>query len=237
MTDPAAATTTPADFVIQKKRVRLLGLTVDDCIKEFFGGNAIISIVVLALITYFLFREGAGFFGQNRQNLEVYRRAGLEYVDFIRAQSEDHTALTRYLADVRLRAFNHHTQVKKLSADEANTLLAPFDEFSGKFSDAIEPLRGFVSDLGEAATTLKTKFIVNEDKKIERLQLYAEGKNAEAEKVEIAPIDFATELKALTGTLPAYKEMNREFAGKLTGLLTAAPAMPTPDLQQRLQRW
>ena len=62
-----------------------------------------LSIVVLALITYFLFREGAGFFGQNRQNLEVYRRAGLEYVDFIRAQTENHTALTHYLADVRLR--------------------------------------------------------------------------------------------------------------------------------------
>src|SRR5688572_33343970 len=105
MIEPATSSP-PAGFVIHKKRVRLLGLTVDDCIKAFFGGNAVISIVVLALITYFLFREGAGFFGQNRQNLEVYRHAGLEYVDIIRAQAEDHTSLTRYLSDVRLRAQN-----------------------------------------------------------------------------------------------------------------------------------
>src|SRR6186713_2037006 len=100
MTEPATSSP-PVGFVIHKKRVRLLGLTVDDCIKAFFGGNAIVSIVVLALITYFLFREGAGFFGQNRQNLEVYRRAGLEYIDFIRAQTDDHAALGRYLSDVR----------------------------------------------------------------------------------------------------------------------------------------
>src|SRR5512144_1293904 len=110
MSVPITTPARPASFVIQKKRVRLLGLTVDDCIKAFFGGNAVVSIVVLALITYFLFREGAGFFGQNRQNLEVYRRAGLEYVDFIREQSEGHTALTRYLSDVRMRAVKYYIE-------------------------------------------------------------------------------------------------------------------------------
>lgn len=236
MTEPALATP-PANFVIQKKRMKFLGLTVEDCIKAFFGGNAIVSVVVLALITYFLFREGSGFFGQNRQNLEVYRRAGLEYVDFIRAQAEDHTALTRYLADVRLRTLTHYTQEKKQSYEDANAALAGFDEFTGRFSDAVEPLRGLVSELGDAASAIKTKFIVNEDKKIERLQLYAEGRIADAEKVEIVPVDFAAELKILTGTLPAYRDMNREFARTLTGMLAAPPALPTPELQQRMQRW
>jgi phosphate transport system permease protein len=237
MSVPITTPARPASFVIQKKRVRLLGLTVDDCIKAFFGGNAVVSIVVLALITYFLFREGAGFFGQNRQNLEVYRRAGLEYVDFIREQSEGHTALTRYLSDVRMRAMKHYSEEKKLPLDEANAALAAFDEFSGKFSDAVEPIRGLVSDLGEVATALKTKFIVNEDKKVERLQLQAEGKDAAAEKVEIVPIDFAAELKPLTGTLPAYKELNREFARQLTATLATLPSMPTLELQRRIERW
>jgi phosphate transport system permease protein len=226
----------PASFVIQKKTVKLLGLTVDDLIKAFFGGNAVVSIIVLALITYFLFREGAGFFGQNRQNLEVYRHAGLEYVDFIRAQSDDHTALTRYLSDIRLRAVNHYTEEKKLSVDHANTALAAFDEFSGKFSDAVEPVRGLVSELSEVASAIKTKFIVNEDKKEERLQLYAEGKVADAEKVQIVPVDFASELKPLLGTLPAYKEANREFAHKLTTVLGTPPILPTRDLQLRMQK-
>ena len=139
MTPPETVSTPPPGFVLHKKRLRFLGLTVEDCIKAFFGGNAIMSIVVLALITYFLFREGAGFFGQNRQNIEVYRQAGLEYVDYLRQQTDDHTALTRYLSDVRLRALNHLAEEKKLSFEDASTALAPFDEFAGKFGDAVDP--------------------------------------------------------------------------------------------------
>ncbi|WP_414662542.1 phosphate ABC transporter permease subunit PstC [Horticoccus sp. 23ND18S-11] len=238
MTPPAPTappTTPPAGFVIQKKTVRLLGLTVDDCIKVFFGGNAVISVVVLALITYFLIREGSGFFGQNQRNLEVYRRAGLEYVDLMRALSDDHTALTRYLADVRLRALTHHLEQEKLSLEAANAALAPLDEFTGKFTDAVDPVRGLVSDLTEVASAIKTKFIVSEDKKEERRQLLAEGKVAEADKVVIVPVDFVSELKPLTGTLPAYKEASRALAQQLTSVLATSPPLPTPELQQRLQ--
>lgn len=87
-----------AHFLANRSRIRIFGLTLDDGIRVFFGGNAVVSVIVLTLITYFLFREGAGFFGQNRQNLLVYRQAGLEYVDFMRRQQDDHTALTRYLS-------------------------------------------------------------------------------------------------------------------------------------------
>src|SRR6195256_1861325 len=75
----------------------------DDFIKAFFGSNALIAIVVLALITIFLFREGFGFFGQNLRNIRLYRRAGLEFVDIIRAQTEQHAALSRKLSDIRLQ--------------------------------------------------------------------------------------------------------------------------------------
>ncbi len=237
---PPAAASGPdraAAFAIRKKRVKLLGLTVDDCIKSFFGGNALVSIVVLTLITYFLVREGAGFFGQNRQNLQVYRQAGLEYVDFIRVQADDHTALTRYLSDLRLRSLRHLTETKGRSLDDANAALAPFDEFAGKFGDAVEPVRGIVSELTEVATAIKTKFIVNEDKKEERRQLLAEGKKTEADAVAITPVDFAAELKPLLGALPAYKDANREFTAKLTAVLAAPPALPAPELEQRLQRF
>jgi phosphate transport system permease protein len=232
----AGASATLARFAIIKKKVRLLGLTVDDCIKAFFGGNAIVSVVVLALITYFLFREGSGFFGQNRQNLQVYRQAGLEFVDHIRRQQEDHTALTRYLSDLRLRTLNHHLNERQRSLEAANAELAAFDDFAGKYSDVVEPLRGMVSDLTEVATAIKTKFIVNEDKKEEQRQLRAEGKAEAAEKVAIVAVDFATELKPLRDALPAYRAANRELAEKLTGLVGALPALPTPELQQRLER-
>src|SRR5207249_7738340 len=75
----------------------------DDFIKAFFGSNALVAIVVLALITIFLFREGFGFFSQNLANLRLYRRAGLEYVDIIRGQAQTHAALSRQLGEIRLR--------------------------------------------------------------------------------------------------------------------------------------
>src|SRR5258708_7268456 len=114
----------PAAFAVSKRRLKLLGLTLDDAIKAFFGGNAVVSVIVLALITIFLFREGFGFFGQNNQNLRIYRQAGLEYVDLMRAQSDDHTALIRYLSDLRLKQLTFLQQKKNLSVAEANGALA-----------------------------------------------------------------------------------------------------------------
>jgi len=224
-------------FPIHKRRLRFLGLTVDDCIKSFFGGNALISVVVLGLITIFLVKEGAGFLGQNRQNLAIYRLAGLEYVDPLRRQSEDHTALTRYLSDLRLRALNHLTDKGGLTLEAANGQLAAFDDFAARFGDAADPLRGLVSDLSEVATAIKTKFLVNEDKKEERRQLLAEGKVAEAGAVVITAVDFSSELKPLRDTLPLYRETNREFARRLGELLGATPRLPAPELQQRMERF
>ena len=76
----------------------------DDFIKAFFGSNALIAIVVLALITIFLFREGFGFFGQNLRNIRLYRRAGLEAVqragsDRDRKSGRTHLPVARKLHD------------------------------------------------------------------------------------------------------------------------------------------
>src|SRR5437868_5706324 len=87
--------------VANSRRARV---TTDRVIRGFFGSNALVAIVVLALITIFLFREGSGFFEQNLNNIRLYRRAGLEFVDIIKAQAERHSALSRELNDVRLQA-------------------------------------------------------------------------------------------------------------------------------------
>ena len=224
-------------FIAYKGRFRFFGLTLDDCIKVFFGGNAVVSIVVLTLITVFLFREGAGFFGQNRRNLEVYRKAGLEYVDFIRTQQDDHTALTRYLSDLRVRQSNYFTQQKKLSMAEANASLGGFDEFAAQYGDDAEPLRALVSDLTEQATAIKEKFAVMADKTIQRTQLLAAGRSDEAAKVQTASINFVVELQPIIGALPAYKAASAELAKRLTAVVATAPAMPLPELQVRMERF
>src|SRR6266852_7340880 len=89
--------------ILSESTARRRRLTTESAIKAFFGSNALVAIVVLALITIFLFREGFGFFGQNLANLRLYRRARLEYVDIMRGQAEGHAALARALNDIRVR--------------------------------------------------------------------------------------------------------------------------------------
>ena len=228
---------TPPQFAVKKRRLKLLGLTTDDAIKAFFGGNAVVSVVVLALITFFLLREGAGFFGQNRDNLRVYRQAGLEYVDFIRAQQDDHTALTRYLSDLRLRQLNLLLHGQKLPLAAANAALAGFDDFANEFGEAVDPVRALVSELTELATATKTKFILTQDRREERRQLLAEGKREAAALVKIEEVNFGEELKPLRATLPAFREASRLLGRKLVAALDRAPRLPAPDLQVRMDRF
>ncbi|ACB75828.1 phosphate ABC transporter permease subunit PstC [Opitutus terrae] len=232
---PASSTAaTPARFAIERRRIRFLGLSLDDAIRVFFGGNAFVAVVVLTLITVFLAREGGGFFGQNLENLRIYRQAGLEYVDYIRRAESEHTALTRALARLRQDALVHELQVEKLPIAEANARLTDYDAFAGGFSDAIEPLRGFVSDLGEQASAIKTKFTVSQDQREHRAQLLAEGRTEEAAAVKIDEVDFGAEVQVLTGTLPLYRETSAEVQRQLAAAIATLPAMPTAELRGEL---
>src|SRR5256714_12023411 len=73
----------PRILIPARTKSRRAQMALEQGIKAFFGGNALVAVIVLALITIFLFREGFGFFGQNLANLRLYRQAGLEYVDVI----------------------------------------------------------------------------------------------------------------------------------------------------------
>src|SRR5450755_4577918 len=88
-----------------KHRASKARVSTDQSIKLFFGSNALVAIVVLALITIFLFREGFGFFGQKLKNIRLYRRAGLEFVDIMRTQAERDALLSRQLREIRQQEF------------------------------------------------------------------------------------------------------------------------------------
>ena len=89
-----------------KRRALFLGKDSDSIIKLFFGSNAMVAMVVLALITLFLFKEGAGFIGLYHKSLQDYRQSGLEYVDILKEQRDDYTELTRYLNDIKAEWIN-----------------------------------------------------------------------------------------------------------------------------------
>lgn len=231
---PAAPVPT---FAIRKKRTSFLGLTLDECIRVFFGGNAFVAVIVLALITFFLFKEGSAFFGQNRDSLRTYRQAGLEYVDLIRQQEQDHTALTRYLFDIRMNAVRKLAAKENLAPAEIQARFTEFDAYAERYSDTVLSLRGLVSDLTDVATDIKTRYNENEDYKIAKQQFSAAGMQAEADAIEIKEIDFKTEVLAITGIYPAYEEINREFAAALESVVVELPSLPVSGLEPRLVRF
>jgi phosphate transport system permease protein len=220
---------------IKCKRGGFLGLGSDQVIKYFFGGNAFTAIVVLALITIFLFREGADFFPQNWRNLQIYRKAGLEYVDYIRGVVDDHTALSRYLQNVRERQFKELQKTKSL--DETNAALADFDKFSSAFDSTIDDLRSLLSDLTDATTAIKEKVKVNGDRITERASLLKVGKQAEAAKVAVEKIDLKKEILPIQAAFPVYKEKIAQLEKALGGLTAKLPTLPTVELQPRMQKF
>ncbi len=196
------------------RRVRVLGLNLEDAIRIFFGGNAVMAVIVLALITYFLFREGAGFVGQNRSNLETYRSAGLEYVDLMRAQLDGHTALERQLTD--LRALRWRTTAATAGARGAAAQPSDLDRFAADFGATAEPLRRLVEELSEIARDLKAGRLA-----------------AAAAREPVAGLD----LPALYEKGRTHAAVSAGLAADLTALLARLPEADTPAARERLQRW
>ncbi|HEV8184523.1 MAG TPA: hypothetical protein VGP40_01105, partial [Chthoniobacterales bacterium] len=173
-----------------KKRSLVSKAGVEQLIKAYFGGNALVAVVVLALITVFLFREGSGFFGQNLANLRLYRSAGLEYVDIIRATADQHSFLSRGLSELRLRQMQAG-QRGGVGIDEINASLGPFDGFATAFSDSATELNGLVSDLGDQATSLKEQLFARAELSAQRDALERRGAKDQAAAIVLPEVDRA----------------------------------------------
>ncbi|HEX4667807.1 MAG TPA: phosphate ABC transporter permease subunit PstC [Chthoniobacterales bacterium] len=205
-------------------------------IKYFFGGNAVIAIVVLALITIFLFREGFGFFGENLRNLRIYRTAGTEYVDIIRAQAREHAELSRALNRIRLREFNALNQ-RGRSNEQAQAALAPFDQFATAFSDAGDELNGLVSDLNDETMGLKEAIAKRDEMIAERDRLLRAGQPQAAAQVVVPSVDRSATLAALRASVPIFRQTSSTLAAKLAGLLNSPPRLTSPAVEKQFLGW
>ena len=219
-----------------KNRVWYRRFNPDQFIKWFFGSNALMSILVLVLITIFLFKEGSGFLGQNLTNLRVYRLAGLEYVDIIRKQVGGHTSLTRELSAIRLDEFNVLTKQGK-NPDQITASLVGFDKFAADFDDAVTDLQGLVSDMTEVASGIKEKAKIAQDMAQERSMLLAAGRTKEAEKVVVDLSSFATEIQPLLAAGRTQKALSLAMADKLFTLAQRPPSLQSPAQQARLAKF
>jgi phosphate transport system permease protein len=202
----------PRILIPTRTKSRRTQMVVEQGIKLFFGGNALVAVIVLALITIFLFREGFGFFGQNLANLRLYRQAGLEYVDIIRGVATQHEALSRRLSDVRLGEVRA-LEKRNVTPEQINASLAPFDQFASGFSDTVENLHGLVSDLTEQASAFKEQL--------------AAGNNSGGNAA----------LPALRERGATFESVSADMTTGISNLLTAAPALPDAAEQKSFDEW
>ena len=190
----------------------------DNLIKSFFGTNALIAVVVLALITIFLFREGFGFFGQNLRNIRLYRRAGLEYVDIMREAANAHAALSRGLNSV--------SQIAQRT--ESTDTRARLEQFANAFSDSAENLNGLVSDAGEQAVALR-----------DTLALQAGERDiiGEKEHLTAVPLDENATIQALTGRTESFNTTAVALTTTINSLLANPPPFQNAKTRAAFDRW
>src|SRR5262249_27811076 len=189
--------------------------------------NALVAIVVLTLITIFLFREGFGFSAQNLANLRLYRQAGLEYVDIIRAQADKQTALSRQLGDIRLQ---------EMRAGAEQMALQKFDEFANKFSDTGEQLNGLVSDATDQAQALRETML--------RLGAHAGASATESESQDearpTAPTPAGTEaeqMAAIRSATEKFQQIADLMKAQINELLAAPPALAAAKARKAFTQW
>jgi phosphate transport system permease protein len=220
------------------------GLTKDELIKWFFGGNAWISIVVLFLIMVSLLSQSvglnpfAGFFYQNYHNRVLYREAGLEFVDIIKSETAGVDQLSQYLADARLGALKRLLAQAKSQGKsddqamaDANTVLAPFDDYANKLSAVTGSLDNIVSDLGGTATDTRDALKIVEDQKAAKALYLSKGKLDEAAKVKWQDVDLTAAVKPMSDALPSIKQANDKLATDLATFVS----QPPPAIDDRMK--
>ncbi len=188
----------------------------DDWIKAFFGSNALIAIVVLGLITIFLFREGFGFFGQNLRNVRLYRRAGLEYVDIMRTAANAHSALSRDLNGIRQRA----------QQTEPAATLAKFDQFATAFSDSSENLNGLVSDWGDKVVALR-----------DALALQMGDHDRGSGESTAVPVDEASTIQSLRASSETFRQTAETLTQTVRTLLASPPSFQNAAPERAFDKW
>lgn len=147
-----------------QRRALFLGQDSDSIIKKFFGSSAMVAILVLGLITIFLFKEGAGFVGLYHKSLQEYRLSGLEYVDILKEKREGYTSLTRYLNDVKADWINA-LRAEGLPQSEINKrVMSPeAKDFFFGYMRAGGELRSFVKKKMDLAIAARDQHTTNEN--------------------------------------------------------------------------
>jgi phosphate transport system permease protein len=223
------------------------GLPGDRLIKLIFQGNAAVSIIVLGLITFTIFRDAWGFIPMNRRNLETYRQAGLEFTDLMRLPVTAHSTLVRYLSTLRQEELVRLTQGQGGSGASANQQLAAYDVFVEHFAETISAHEALLATMTELCSNLKERSMVAEDLRQAKQTLLdgmrtaplarAASLKQAAEAMQIEVIDFKAEVAPLLALRPAIVAANAALVTELQQLSAQLPSFSDAALQARLAKF
>ena len=122
----------PAPHRFQKR-----GFSYEKTIKYFFASNAGLTIVILALIIVFLLKEGLGFFPGYQRELQVYRIAGLEFVDISRKNLTAHEQLASVLNRAYFAEINGRCARQLRRTQEASAFFNAYTDQIGATRDLV----------------------------------------------------------------------------------------------------
>ncbi len=223
-------------YDLSSKQPTFFGLTKDTALKGLFGGNAFISIIVLGLITLFLFKEGAGFFGQYRESLTLYRKSGLEYVNLMRDEQNAHASLTQFLNNIQSDRSTYYSE-QGMAFSDVKKELSALDGFIYDFEDLGYELESYVQEMNELVMNARDAYQSNEDYKIFKANLEREGRMDEAANVVIAPVDLATYVAQLRAGEDTFLALSQSLVSGAKELILTIPSVEGEAFQAELDRF
>lgn len=185
-------------------RFQKRGLSFDRTIKYFFASNAGLTIVILALIIIFLLKEAFGFFPGYQRELEIYRVAGLEFVDISRKNLTAHEQLTSVLNRAYYAEINGKSSRQLRRSQEASALFNAYTDQTGATRDLV--VNNLQAGNAEMLAILKANFEKQQAKALSKLpatpHLTESERSSLIESLRTRPVD-ASEDPALVATLAA----------------------------------
>lgn len=223
----------------RSKRFQLLGLNSDDLIRYFFGGNAFVAMVILGLITLFLFKEGAGFFGQYREDIEVYQRGGMQYVDIIGEQTGDLIALKQFYDSIR------DAQIKQMADagvefSEIQQRLANEFAFASELAAAGRPLEGVLSRMRNVGIETKELYARNQanlQRRDDQLRAGNEELAANVKIIEFSEDFWRERFQPIQELVPEYQAIITEMEQNLKSLEERVPEPYHAEYKKQTKRF
>ena len=231
--------------LLTKRRGWFFGLRGEQFAKLVFQGNAAVSILVLALITYTIFGDAVAFLPQNHDNLRIYRLAGLEFVDLLREQVKVHSTLSRYL--LKIRSDEQQRMIKGgVDVAAANSRLADFDALAGTFADAALDHETILGEMTDQVSAVKDRYTISADLSEARRNLLAAAKLdparaaellKQADAYEIETIDFKAEIVPVVARRTEVQAANQKLETALRAASVSVALLDDPVQRRALGRF